>query len=207
MNRLSMRVEPRESVDDTGDPGSDVFPRPGPDHRARRAETGSGLTEKDGPNSPDEQSWAEAFARYQSLVWACIRKYDLCGSDAEDVFQNTWTVAVRRKLRPPSGPACVRFLAAIVHWEIRSLFKFKRRKLERLPESLIDAEADLTEQFVIEAEERQIVWLCVQALRPVYRQVLQHLFVDGLGYRETADKVGIAAVGVGPLGLRAVKWV
>lgn len=180
--------------------------RGGPNGGSPGAKAGERVTDPDRQNTPQEIAWAAAYDRYASLVWACIRKFNLLEADAEDIFQNTWMVAVRRNDYPPPADAIVRYLASAAHWQIRALYK--RRRTERLPKDVVDAceqDGALSEQFLLDAERDQALLDCVARLRERYREVLDLLFFQGLSYQETSDVMEIQVQGVGGLRQRALR--
>src|SRR5206468_2215340 len=73
-----------------------------------------------------ETTWDAAIARYARLVYSVPLRFGLSRADADDVFQATWLVAVRKSALPPAADRIVRWLVSIASWEARAVMRRRR---------------------------------------------------------------------------------
>ena len=149
----------------------------------------------------DQTAWNEIVERYAPLVWSICARFQLHGSDREDVGQNVWLLLVEQlgKLREPA--ALPGWLATTARRECLRVVTAARRS-ERLGTGLDDA-AQFVDDTVIDEEilmaERNAALRAVFAeLPPRCQQLVGMLASDPP--RSYADISATLAMPVGSIG-------
>ena len=145
-------------------------------------------------------SWRDLFERYYRLIYSVPLRYGLPRHDAEDVFQETWLLAIQ-KGPPPTPERVVPYLASIAHWKTRESLR-KRRPQSVPPAELaaIRAPDDPVPQEILERmEAMQAVIEALDSLSARERELIEMLFLSSkpLSYNEVAAIIGKS---VGTLG-------
>lgn len=133
----------------------------------------------------DEAAFAELVGRHGPLVYGVCRQLLPDASDAEDAFQATFLVLVRRPDRP-LGP----WLHQVAVWTARNL---RRRNAVRLAvvRRLAEIDVPAPPETASAAVEAQIdVHAALAALPRKYRVPLVLCYLQGKTRREAADHLG-----------------
>jgi RNA polymerase sigma-70 factor (ECF subfamily) len=148
-------------------------------------ETDASLVER--ARGGDRAAFAALVERYQqpvgSYLWRLTRDRDL----AADLTQDTFLRAYRSIAAMPTPilvrPWLYRIATNLAYDEFR-----RRRRFGRLLDRALGRQVSTTESVAI--EERELVQLALERLRPTERAVLLLCAVEQLSYREVAAIVG-----------------
>ncbi len=164
-----------------------------------------------GPPAPVDPRgpWDELFTRYARLIYSVPLGYGLSRDDADDVFQSTCLVAVRKAASLPDAGGVVRWLASIASWESRRVLR-RRTPEPRDPDAvalLRDRDAEVPRELLEDLEEQQALFDALATLKPRERALLEALFLAEapLSYEQVADRLGVAVGSVGALRQRAMR--
>ncbi len=152
----------------------------------------------------DESAWKELVERYGRLVYSIPRRYGLSAADADDVFQNVFTI-VLRSLGSLRNQTCLSaWLITITHRETRRYAKSSPAQAE-LDETLPDGSNPASEQ-VQRWELQQSVREALEELNPCCRELLGALLRDDApSYEQLAQGLGMAVGSIGPTRARCFK--
>ncbi len=153
----------------------------------------------------DESAWKELVERYARLVYSIPYRWGLSPSDADDVFQNVFTIVYRRlgSLRDQSLLAA--WLIRITYHECQRLRKSAPNEAE-LSESLPDLGTAPEDQVEI-MERQHLVRMALKQLEPRCRELLMALFLESAApsYEELARRLDIPVGSIGPTRARCFK--
>lgn len=153
----------------------------------------------------DQEAWKELVNRYGRLVYSIPRKYGLSAADADDVFQNVFSIAQRRLPTLRNQKTLAAWLITIA---CRESWKFgKRREVaEELVESISDDGMPPHEQVLL-WERQHLVRQALAQLGEPCQSLLTALFLDpnGPSYQQIAAQLGIALGSIGPTRARCFK--
>ncbi len=152
----------------------------------------------------DETAWKELVERYGRLVYSIPRRYGLSAADADDVFQNVFTI-VLRSLHSLRNQTCISaWLITITHRETRRLAKSAPINAE-LDEMIADDSspaADQVQRIELQREVRQ----ALAEMESPCKDLLSSLLMDDApSYQELAKKLGMAVGSIGPTRARCFK--
>ncbi len=152
----------------------------------------------------DESAWKELVERYGRLVYSIPRRYGLSAADADDVFQNVFTI-VLRSLGGLRNQTCLSaWLITITHRETRRYAKGEPAQAE-LDETIPDSANPASEQ-VQRWELQQAVREALAELNPPCRELVNALLRDDApSYEELAQHLGLAVGSIGPTRARCFK--
>ncbi len=152
----------------------------------------------------DESAWKELVERYGRLVYSIPRRYGLSAVDADDVFQNVFTI-VLRSLHSLRNQTCLSaWLITITHRETRRYAKGAPMNVE-LDETIPDLSNPASDQ-VQRWELQQSVREALEELNPCCRELLTALLKDEApSYEELAKRLGMAVGSIGPTRARCFK--
>lgn len=153
----------------------------------------------------EEAAWKEFVSRYGRLVYSIPRRYGLSASDAEDVFQNVFAIALKRLESLHSQQSLAAWLITVTHRETQHVAT-RRTPTEELDEWLEDAQAPPHDQ-VQQWERQHLVHQALARLENPCRELLKALFLDPdpASYEQIAQKLGIPLGSIGPTRARCFK--
>ena len=155
--------------------------------------------------SGDQQAWQELVTRYSRLVYSIPRRNGFNADDADDVFQNVFTIVYRQLSTLRQRQALPAWLITITQRQCIRLRKPGLAQVE-LNETGLDSELQTGDQ--VQAWERQhLVQQALRELDPRCRQLLTALFLDpgGDGYKAIATRLQIPIGSIGPVRARCFK--
>ncbi len=152
----------------------------------------------------DESAWKELVDRYGRLVYSIPRRYGLSPADADDVFQNVFTI-VLRSLHSLRNQTCLSaWLITITHRETRRLAKSAPVNAE-LDDTVPDDSHPASDQ-VQRWELQQAVRSALEEMNPACKELLSALLLDDApSYEELAARLGMAVGSIGPTRARCFK--
>jgi RNA polymerase sigma factor (sigma-70 family) len=152
----------------------------------------------------DETAWKQLVDRYGRLVYSIPRRYGLSVADAEDIFQNVFTIVFRQL-------GSLRDQTRLSAWVITITHRQTQRLLRGLPDhESIDDEANSADAQALEGiqrwERRQMLHEAMSQLDPRCRQLLTDLLRESVpNYEELAGRLGMAVGSIGPTRARCFK--
>ena len=153
----------------------------------------------------DRAAWDEVVARYGRLVYAIPFRCGLDASDADDVFQNVFTILLRRLegLRDQT-----RLSSWLITTTYRESWRHSREKRRGGPldEDLVHEGAPPLEE-VVRGEREQQVREALSALDDRCQALLTALFLDPdeADYATIADRLGMPIGSIGPTRARCFR--
>lgn len=135
----------------------------------------------------DEPAFAELVRRHGPLVWGVCRRTLPDCADAEDAFQATFLVLVRRAARLTANPTVGPWLFKVAAWTARNARRKNARRLARfteLPDAIPNPQPDFTQSLDLDDALLGLPERCRTAV------LLCHL--EGLTHREAAKRLGCA---------------
>ncbi len=152
----------------------------------------------------DEAAWKELVERYGRLVYSIPRRYGLSASDADDVFQNVFTIVLRRLGELRNQTCLSAWLITITHREAQRFSRCMKPSSE-LDENLMDEKAPPLEEFQ-RFERAQIVRQALNRLAPRDRDMLTALMQDPPpSYEDLARRFDLAVGSIGATRARCFK--
>src|SRR6478672_8321271 len=156
-----------------------TFARPPADPRPDGALLAAFLTDR------AEAALAELVRRHGPLVWAACRRALPDPADAEDAFQATFLVLVRRAGALTAADSLGPWLYRVAAWTGRALRRKNARRRAVVGE-LPAAVADPRPYVTVELDDLLL------ALPDRYRSAVVLCHLQGLTHREAADRLGCA---------------
>jgi RNA polymerase sigma factor (sigma-70 family) len=152
----------------------------------------------------DVAAWGELVRRYGRLVYSIPRRYGLSSLDADDVFQNVFTIVLRRLGELRNRTCLAAWLITITQREVQRYCRSERPVFE-LDESLMD-EKDAPFEELERFERAQIVRRALNRLAPRDRDMLTALMQDPTpSYEDLAARFGLAVGSIGATRARCFK--
>ena len=159
----------------------------------------------------DEDAWHEIVERYAPLVWSVCARYQLSGTDIEDVRQTVWLGLVEQldKLRVPA--ALPGWLATTTQRECLRVLRASNRYSSRHDafggdpdDNLLATEAEIEEEILL-AERNAKLRAALAELGDGDRRLLSLLLSDPpLPYAQISEILGIPQGSIGPMRGRCV---
>lgn len=158
----------------------------------------------------DQAAWNRIVERYAPLVWSICRRFDLTGTDAEDVGSSVWFLLYKNLGTIRESAALPGWLATTTRRECLHLLRIKNREVPV-------ADHDMVDQDVADTGPAPDEWLLVQerhiALRSAFarlsarcQQLLSLLFSDPpTPYADVGTTLGIPAGTIGPTRQRCLE--
>ena len=152
-------------------------------------------------------AWDELVERYGRLVLASARRCGLGPEDAEDVFQNVFTIMLRRL-------ETLRDQARLSSWLItttyRESWRLARARRDATTAELDDQLRDTREappEEVARLEREQLVHAALRRIDDRCRNLLMALFLDAgePSYEEISARFGMAIGSIGPTRARCFR--
>ncbi|HBY98208.1 MAG TPA: sigma-70 family RNA polymerase sigma factor [Chloroflexi bacterium] len=153
----------------------------------------------------DETAWNELIERYGRLVYSIPRRYGLCPADADDVFQNVFTIVFRRLPSLRDQTRLSAWLITTTHRECWRLGKLAD-SAAALDETVVDVSSPPAQE-VLRWERQHVVHEALDQLDERCQALLKALFLDPdrPNYEEIAAQLGMAVGSVGPTRGRCFK--
>ena len=151
----------------------------------------------------DKQAWDALVERYAPLIWSICRKYELRGTDAEDVGQSVWLHLVDHldSVRDPAGlPG---WLATTARRECVRVLRAARGPHDagQVPsaENTSDEQVATAEEELLAAERHAALREALMGLPPCCQQLIALLIEDlPVPYVEISARLGIPVGSIGP---------
>jgi RNA polymerase sigma factor (sigma-70 family) len=162
--------------------------------------------------SGDERSWKTLVLRYRRLVYTIPYRMGLDPSDADDVFQVTFTRLAER-IGALQEPARVRAWLVTTARRISLNTLSRMREMEDPEEALATYAdpADLPSEDIAQLEEQQLVRVALARLGGRCRRLLTLLYYpedrigDTASYESVSRALGIPVGSIGPTRMRCLK--
>ena len=153
----------------------------------------------------DETAWKELVERYGRLVYSIPLRYGLTPADADDVFQNVFTIVLRRLSSLRNQASLTAWLITITQRESQRLGKGIQPH-DELDETLEDASTPPPDQVQL-WERQHLVHQTLNQLDPRCRELLTALFLETatVSYEKIAKRLGIPLGSIGPTRARCFK--
>ncbi|MBI5031270.1 MAG: sigma-70 family RNA polymerase sigma factor [Chloroflexi bacterium] len=150
-------------------------------------------------------AWKELVDRYARLVYSIALRYDMSSTDADDVFQDVFTIVYRRLSTLRDQKLLAAWLIQITHHECQHLRR-KNPDHAELPETLVDGKTAPQDEVEI-LERRFLVRRAINQLEAPYRDLLTALFLETPtpSYEELAHRLKIPIGSIGPTRARSFK--
>jgi RNA polymerase sigma factor (sigma-70 family) len=150
-------------------------------------------------------AWDNLTRRYGPLVYSIPRRQGMTAADADDVFQNVFTI-VFRHLHSLRNQKCL--AAWLITITRRECLHFSRRSPDHddLVEELVDSGNRLSEH--IERHEQQmLIHRALSRLETTDQALLSALFLEvpTPSYVEIARRLGMAVGSIGPARARCLR--
>lgn len=146
----------------------------------------------------DQRAWNELTDRFGRLVYSVARRYGLSGADADDVFQDVFTILYRKlgTVRDRS-----RLAAWLVSTTLRECYRVgqQRGRDAALGRDHLGAGPPADEQTV-RWEQQHLVRQALRCLGPRGEQLLTALFSASgpPNYKAIAEQLGMTVGSIGP---------
>lgn len=153
----------------------------------------------------DEIAWKDLIDRYGRLVYSVPRRYGLSASDADDVFQNVFSLVFRRLAGLRDQQRLAPWLITISYRETQRVLK-KAPPSKELDEAMPDGNDPPLDQ--VQAWERQhLVHRALEQLGSPCRDLLTALFLDSsdASYEQVSARLGVPLGSVGPMRARCFR--
>lgn len=156
----------------------------------------------------DGAAWGLLVERHGPLVWAVARRLGLSRADAEDVFQNTWTIALEELARVRERDRVAAWIGRVARHQamrVRRGYGIARRAhphvaREDLDDTLPDEElARLEERGRVAAALGRLGGRCADLLRALYHQTPRP------AYTEIAARLDMRIGSIGPTRARCLE--
>jgi len=153
----------------------------------------------------DQGAWDSLVERYGRLVYSIPRRSGLSAGDAEDVFQNAFTILFNRLASLRNQTCLAAWLITTTYRECWRLGKLTPTQAD-LTDSIADTGTPLPEQ-VERWEQQFLVREALNQLGPNCQELLKALFFDtsSPGYEEIGARLGLAVGSIGPTRARCLK--
>jgi RNA polymerase sigma factor (sigma-70 family) len=153
----------------------------------------------------DESAWKELVERYARLVYSIPYRWGFSSADADDVFQNVFTIVYRRLESLRDQNVLAAWLIRITKHECQRLRRRSPNEIEP-PESLTDSAASLDDDVEI-LERQHLIRAALKQLEPRCRELLTALFLESAtpNYAELSARLDIPIGSIGPTRARCFK--
>lgn len=153
----------------------------------------------------DQAAWNQIVDRYATLVWSVCRRYNLAGSDAEDVAASVWLRLVERlgTIREPA--ALPGWIATTTRRECLQSLRKGSRQIPVEEDRFPDEESAASDEWLLAQEQHIALRLGFAELTEKCRRLLSMLFDDPpAAYGEIATALGMTIGGIGPTRARCL---
>jgi len=157
----------------------------------------------------DSAAYEELIRRYESCVWATVRRYRLSDADAHDVVQVTWLRLVENLDRVRSPDHLGGWLATTASRECLRLLRGRGREIQVAEERLVDHPDDRCpdpEKQTVDNSMAVLLWEQVNSLPARGRTLLRALTChDAPAYAELSTLIEMPVGSIGPTRGRYLK--
>ncbi len=155
--------------------------------------------------SDDETAWRELVERYARLVYSIPLRRGMSAADADEIFQNVFTIVFRQLQNLRNERSLVAWLMRITHNECHRLLKGSLPD-EEIDDSFPDTGTPPLEEVEI-WEKQHLVRLALNQLEPRCQDLLTALFLESPppSYEELAERLKIPVGSIGPTRTRCFK--
>jgi RNA polymerase sigma factor (sigma-70 family) len=155
--------------------------------------------------SGDQAAWKALVNRYARLVYSIPQRYGFPAQDADDIFQNVFTIAYQQLASLRDQKLLAAWLITITRRQCQRMYKSTRATVE-LPESLTDPSTSTSQDMMI-WEIEHLVHDAILQLDPQSQKLVQSLFLDpqSPSYAEIAASLNIPVGSIGPYRARCLK--
>jgi RNA polymerase sigma factor (sigma-70 family) len=153
----------------------------------------------------EDAAWRELVERYGRLVYSISLRYGLSSVDADDVFQNVFTIVFNQLSRLRNQKLLAAWLITITWREARRVVKLTHIPND-LDEDMEDNQSPPLEQVQL-WERQHIVRQALGQLESPCRELLTILFLETPtpSYEEIAKRLGMPIGSIGPTRARSFK--
>lgn len=153
----------------------------------------------------NESAWYELIDRYKRLIYSIPLRQGLSMADADDVFQNVFTIVFRRLETLRNQKLLAAWLIRITYNECQHLRK-RMPATGEIPETLADPQLPAQEEVEV-LERHHLVHQAMEQLDPRCRELLTALFLSSpaQSYEQIAGRLGIPTGSIGPTRARCFK--
>ena len=153
----------------------------------------------------DETAWKMLVERYGRLVYSIPRRYGFSSDDADEVFQEVFTILLRQLATLRDQTRLVGWLVTITHHETQRLARRNPISIE-LNESLANNDVSLIEQVNL-WERQSLVKQAISQLEAPCAELLTALFLESNKpiYERVAFRLGMSVGSIGPTRARCFK--
>jgi RNA polymerase sigma factor (sigma-70 family) len=146
------------------------------------------------------EAWDELVDRYGRLIYSIPHRYRMSPADADDVFQNVFTILLRRLDTLRDETKLSSWLITTTH---RECWRIGRRAASFPPEDITRFFDDLTappEDETIRWEQQHLVRQALEELGGRCQRLLTALFLAGEKprYDRVAEELGMRVSSIGP---------
>jgi RNA polymerase sigma factor (sigma-70 family) len=151
----------------------------------------------------DERAWNELVARYGRLVYSIALRCGLSASDADDVFQNVWSIVLHQL---PSLRDQTRLSSWLITTARRESWRLRRQTVTGLDDAFEDTSI-LPDEEVLRWEREHQVRGAIRTLDDRCQVLLSALFLDTdeFSYEAIAERLGMPVGSIGPTRARCFK--
>ena len=152
-----------------------------------------------------DAAWRELIERYGRLVYSIPLRYGLSSVDADDVFQNVFTIVFNQLARLRNQKLMAAWLITITWREARRVAKHTHIQND-LDEDMEDNQSPPLDQLQ-RWEQQHIVHQALRQLESPCRELLTILFLETPtpSYEEIAKRLGMPIGSIGPTRARSFK--
>lgn len=141
-----------------------------------------------------DEAFIKLFAEHQRAVYALIRSFCLRPQDADDIFQETFLVAWRKRDEFQPGSNFFAWAASIARFEALAHARREGRRSLLFDESLLEALADHAVAQEGEAGARlHALRRCLETLSASHRELIERRYATGASVKAIAAQIGRSA--------------
>ena len=152
-------------------------------------------------------AWDELVERYGRLVFASARRCGLGPEDAEDVFQNVFTIMLRRLETLRDQARLSSWLITTTYRESWRLSRARRDATTAVLDDQIRDSGEAPPEEVARLEREQLVHAALRRIDARCRDLLTALFLDASepSYEAISARFGMAVGSIGPTRARCFR--
>ena len=153
----------------------------------------------------NQAAWTEFVDRYKRLVYSIPLRHGMSHSDAEDVFQNVFTLAYRHLASLRNQKLAAAWLISIT-WRECQRFNKRTPNSAEIPENLEDPSPQPDDEAQV-LERRHLVRVAIDQIDGRCRELLLALFFETPtpSYEQISDRFDMPVSSIGPTRARCFK--